>query len=246
MAQDICSVVENDQRCSTVVYAREMCERHYARWRRHGDPLLGSRKPSTRTCSVVERQTRCHAPHYARGMCEKHYKRWKTAGDPLIVKCPKGVPVADRFWAKVDKDGPVPVHRPDLGPCWVWTAGRFDSGYGAFGIGGGKLLRAHRYAYEQVVGPIPAGLVLDHLCRNHPCVNPAHLEPVTDQENLLRGTGAPARNARKTHCKHGHEFTPENTHLDKDGYRACRACWAIRAVAKRERAVRPPDLPQLS
>jgi hypothetical protein len=79
---------------------------------------------------------------------------------------------------------------------------------------------AHRVAYELVIGQIPAGLELDHLCRNVVCVNPAHLEPVTRAENMRR------RSAAQTHCKHGHEFTPENTYYYWHGgrHRACRAC----------------------
>lgn len=129
----------------------------------------------------------------------------------------------DQFWSTVDKDGPVPDYRPELGPCWVWTATRLSSGYGSFRFDG-RSLRAHRVAYELAVGPIPAGLYLDHLCRNRPCVNTAHLEPVTNQENTLRGYGAPAVNARKTHCQHGHEFTPANTYTFPNGRRECRTC----------------------
>lgn len=88
--------------------------------------------------------------------------------------------------------------------------------------------KAHRYAYEQMVGPIPNGLVLDHLCRNRWCCNPAHVEPVTQAENVLRGEGWAPRFKAQTHCHRGHEFTPENTHHGKRG-RSCRACGAIRA-----------------
>jgi hypothetical protein len=92
----------------------------------------------------------------------------------------------------VDKDGPVPEHAPELGPCWVWTASRNRNGYGNFkwpgtGTGlGGKYASAHVYAYTTLVGSIPDGLTLDHLCRNRPCVNPAHLEPCTQEENFER------------------------------------------------------------
>lgn len=86
--------------------------------------------------------------------------------------------------------------------------------------------QAHRVAYELLIGPIAAGLELDHLCRTHACVNPAHLEPVTGQVNLLRGVGFPATNAAKTHCPQGHEYTAENTYWSKKGQRGCRACTA--------------------
>ncbi|HEV2928117.1 MAG TPA: HNH endonuclease signature motif containing protein, partial [Propionibacteriaceae bacterium] len=113
------------------------------------------------------------------------------------------VEVAARFWAKVDRSG-----GPDA--CWPWTANRMDSGYGRYSIDGRSKL-AHRISYELSVGSIPDGLQIDHLCRNKPCVNPTHLEAVTQRENLLRGDTVPARNAARTHCANGHEFTPENT-----------------------------------
>jgi hypothetical protein len=110
--------------------------------------------------------------------------------------------------------------------CWFWVAGRFDSGYGAFWLGG-RTRRAHRVAYEYFVGPIPEGLRLDHLCRNRGCVNPYHLEPVTDAVNHQRGdTGMNAFNKAKTHCVHGHRLSGENllTYPLKRGRRECRAC----------------------
>ncbi|MGE3448999.1 MAG: HNH endonuclease signature motif containing protein [Microbacteriaceae bacterium] len=93
------------------------------------------------------------------------------------------------------------------GPCWIWQ-GKSKLGYG-FVKRGGKEYRAHRWLWEQVVGPIPDGLVIDHLCRNTLCVNPDHLEPVTNRENVVRGI-RPAqlavRFADRTHCKRGHEW----------------------------------------
>lgn len=110
--------------------------------------------------------------------------------------------------------------------CWEWTAAIFKQGYG-YGLFtvAGKSRGAHRVSYELHVGPIPDGLVIDHLCRNPRCVNPAHLEAVTQAVNVHRGNGLCAQNARKTHCKRGHEFTPENTLAPrgKQG-RECRAC----------------------
>lgn len=92
-----------------------------------------------------------------------------------------------RFWAKVDKNGPFPTEAPGLsGACWQWTASIIHTtGYGAFGVEGRKR-GAHRVSYELVIGPIPDGLTIDHLCNNRRCVNPSHLEPVTQGENVRR------------------------------------------------------------
>lgn len=132
------------------------------------------------------------------------------------------------FWEKVDKNGPVPADRPELGPCWVWTAFRNPSGYGMVGVSGHRTALAHRIAYELVVGAVPEGLTLDHLCRNRACVNPSHLEPVTNRENWRRGEAPSVQNATKTHCVNDHEFTPDNTYfqIEKDGSnrRRCKTC----------------------
>ncbi len=117
-----------------------------------------------------------------------------------------------RFWSKVDKSG----------DCWLWIACRNKNGYGKF-YDGSRLVPAHRFSYELNSGPIPEGLVLDHLCRQPPCVRAGHLEAVTERENILRGTGMSARWAPRTHCEHGHPFDLENTLFSKNG-RVCRTC----------------------
>lgn len=106
--------------------------------------------------------------------------------------------------------------------CWLWQ-GTAAGGYGLFGPNREDKGYAHRYAWELVHGPIPDGLTLDHLCRTPICVNPWHLEPVTMRENLLRGDGPPARNARMTHCKNGHPFDEANTYVWRNT-RRCRTC----------------------
>lgn len=92
---------------------------------------------------------------------------------------------------------------------------------------------AHKWAYESIVGPVPEGMELDHLCRNRACVNPAHLEAVSRRVNQLRGLSISAKNARKTHCVHGHPLTGENVY-EWRGSRYCRAC---RAAARELRRV---------
>jgi hypothetical protein len=109
--------------------------------------------------------------------------------------------------------------------CWLWL-GTSSRGYGKLSLRG-RNVWAHRFAYEAYVGPIPAGLELDHLCRQHCCVNPEHLEAVTHRENILRGEWFVAAHARKTHCVHGHEFNDANTYIrtEKNGLsRVCRTC----------------------
>lgn len=152
---------------------------------------------------------------------------------------PKGVyprqPAHVRFWAKVNKDGPVPPMRPDLGPCWLWTACISGNGYGHF-----NRNSAHRWSYIEANGPIPKGLEPDHLCRNRRCVRPTHLEAVTHRENVLRGQSLSAENAAKTNCPQGHAYSGSNLKMDEArGIRLCRICcnrrtrnWKIRTRYK--------------
>ncbi len=179
---------------------------------------------SGRLCSMDG----CGRPHLARGYCTKHYRRWRRHGDPVATDRVLGDDSA-RFWSKVDKAGPIPTWAPFLGPCWLWLPPDDGNGYGQFHRKG-SVIRAHRFAYEDMVGPIPDGLELDHLCRVRRCVNPSHLEPVTTEENLLRGMGPAAINARKTHCPQGHPYDEANTYRYKNK-RGCRACVRERRTA---------------
>lgn len=140
------------------------------------------------------------------------------------------VTLPQRFWVKVEKTD----------TCWLWTAAT-TGGYGVFHVGGrtGRMHRAHRLAYESLVGPIPEGLQLDHLCRVRNCVNPAHLEAVLREVNILRGESDPANRARQTHCVAGHPFDRENTaYIQQAGrlFRRCRICNRDRVRRYRQQA----------
>lgn len=164
-----------------------------------------------------------------RGWCRKHYTRWKRHGDPNYTV--NAMSLEERLRRNVEKDGP--------NGCWLWRGAKNNHGYGQT-IRDGVRIYAHRASYEFHIGSIPEGLTLDHLCRTPACVNPAHLEPVSQEENIRRGSSPPAENARRDRCSAGHEFTPENTHMwgPDRRWRACRACARRR---KREGYHRNPN-----
>ena len=136
------------------------------------------------TCSIPS----CDNLHYARGWCDPHYRRWRKSGDvapdePLWTPY---APAAERFRKRV-VEGPVPEVDPSLGPCLLWTGARKGAGgYGRICVER-RIIGAHRFAWELVHGPIPDGLVLDHLCCVPACVRVSHLEAVTLSENSRRG-----------------------------------------------------------
>lgn len=129
-------------------------------------------------------------------------------------------------------------------PCWIWQLAIHDNGYGAANVpahmrepGQYQQTTAHRLAYIEANGPIPADLVVDHLCRQRDCVNPDHLEVVTQQVNTRRGIGPSAVNAVKTHCKYGHPFDAENTYVCPSGRRRCRTCRREERLRREGKAV---------
>lgn len=139
-------------------------------------------------------------------------------------------PIEDRFWERVDRRGDD--------ECWPWR-GATPHGYGTIWVDTKVGIPAHRFAYELLVGPIPGGMTVDHLCHgaddscaggdscpHRRCCNPAHLEPVTRAENVLRGRSPVALLARATHCVHGHPFDAANTYYrrDRNGRRECITC----------------------
>ncbi len=197
---------------------RRWCSKHYNRWLRYGSVDLPEKPP----CLVEG----CAGRGYKRGWCSKHYQRWSKYGSPTAIEG-RDVTPEQRFWSRVDKTE----------TCWLWTGARAE-GYAVMRLNG-KQIKAHRFAYMLLVGPIPDGMVLDHVvargCRWRHCVNPAHLEPVTERVNILRGSSPPARAYQTGKCMRGHEFTPDNTYLDARGSRVCRRCGRERRQAASSR-----------
>jgi hypothetical protein len=220
MTDRTCSV----EGCDGPHAAKGKCAKHYYRGYK-----------SKKKCSIDG----CSEPLVGRGWCGKHYQRWTKWGDPLHVEQIMGDDEA-RFWSKVDINGPVPSHRPDLGPCWAWTGPTSHNGYGRFTIGTVEV-RAARWIYGLKVEPIPDGSEPDHLCLNPGCVNYLyHLEAVTQRENILRSRNPMAINAAKTHCDSGHELSRANIYTPPGTTkRKCRECAraAHRRYKERRRAM---------
>lgn len=217
MAKRICSI----DGCDRPRLARGWCSLHWQRWQKHGTPHYEpKRQPATCTIEGCGR-----GGVISRGWCRMHYKRWMRHGDPLHPT-PMEASIQN-LWSKVD------VRSED--ECWEWSGYRQKYGYGRTSLHGKRVL-AHRAVYEMLRGPIPDALPLDHLCRNPPCCNPNHLEPVTHRVNILRGEAFSATNARKTHCMRGHPLWGENLYvIPSTGGRVCRTCRRTSQRAYKER-----------
>lgn len=214
-----CSIAE----CPRPAKSRGLCNTHYERWRLHGSTDQPTRKRPPRPCSYPG----CSEPHFGQGYCVAHYSRWRRSGSPE----PRATDQVTLFWQKVTKTD----------SCWAWTGAMLSNGYGSAWFDKRTQL-AHRIAYSLCVAPIAPGAQIDHLCRNRACVNPAHLEPVTQRENIRRGEASSAHALRTDCCIRGHEFTPENTYRSKGG-RHCRTC---RQMASRRYKARRASTSRLS
>lgn len=150
-----------------------------------------------------------------------------------MAKGPKPRTAAERFWPK--------VQGASAEECWLWLGAKTPDGYGRFYISPGRYQAAHRFAYEQLVAEIPAGLELDHLCRQPSCVNPWHVDPVTTAVNSER---RPHGQSQKTHCPAGHPYSPENTHVRAKGRgRRCRTCHNSNSTSPGSAPAKPATAP---
>lgn len=156
-------------------------------------------------------------------------------------------PLIDLLTSHVNKDGDIPTGRPDLGPCWIWTLRTDRNGYGYYSHRHGGTRFVHRIMYEHVEGPIPEGLVLDHLCQVRICCNPAHLEAVTQAENVRRGRAHEVSRrlaSVRTHCSNGHPYEGDNFRINtrgpKKGRRRCLVC--ARALNRKYRSAQRDEV----
>ena len=143
----------------------------------------------------------------------------------------------ERIASKI-AEGPAPDSAPHLGPCWLWMASDDGYGYGACWFEK-RMTKAHIVTYRLLVGEVPSGLQLDHLCRVRRCVRPSHLEPVTSRENTLRGDAGLHKKV-VTHCTQGHEYALHAYEIpSRPGIRYCQACNIERSRCRRARKKEP-------
>lgn len=195
--------------CGDPVHGHGYCVRHWGKWKRYGNPLAvcTTRLPQVGPCSEVG----CDRPSFSRGLCKYHYhrtyiapkQRAKAAAERSLLPprqldtrgWRRRIPASledriEQALTKIDRNGPFPVWRSDLDRCHVWTASTTTGGHVQLVVGGTKepkRYQLHRLMWEREVGPIPEGLVVDHLCRIGRCQNVTHFELVTPHENNRRG-----------------------------------------------------------
>lgn len=167
----------------------------------------------------------CGRPAVKRGMCNAHYLKWIRSTPPAERPPVTRRTNEERFFAFVNKMGPIAHNRPDLGRCWLWKGGKDPSGYGIFWADGTSH-RAHVWIYKQMVPePIPDGLELDHFaCDREDCVCCWHVQPATHWVNTLRSGNPAALNALKEKCPEGHDYDEANTRINAQGARECKKC----------------------
>jgi hypothetical protein len=220
--------------CSEPVRCRGMCNSHHRKSLKYGDPLAAPGRPSKASRALCKR-THCEEAVHADNLCFPHFenlRKFRAHCDEIakreIPQVIESDDFKDRFWAQVEKTD----------SCWLWTGSLNRAGYGQMYLPNGYYRTAHRLSWVMSGHSLVARLVLDHAChtrdRSCPagrcehrrCVNPDHLEQVTQRINILRGRGSSASNDKKDRCKRGHEFDLLNTHWGADGSRHCRACAA--------------------
>ena len=233
--------MSNCLHCDSSAYCRDLCIRHYERFRIYGNPLEPSHKRAIKKC------TECARDAVARELCRSHYdklRRTGVRGGPLPRR---DMSRLDLYLDKVDRRGDD--------ECWPWTGARSEKNYGSFANPPErKNMAAHRYGFGALVRSLEPGEVVDHTCHNdddscpggntcehRACQNPAHWEAVDNETNGARGKSFSAKNSRLTHCPAQHEYTPDNIYWvgkNKD-HRQCKICTKAKARARsRETAVK--------
>ena len=174
----------------------------------------------------------CRNPQSSRSLCPKHYTQWQRGKLlPIEVRSAHDKTPEQRFWVKVNKNGPLWNNTP----CWLWLASCGTHGYGQFKTKDRQSMHAaHRWAYQNIIGPIPLGTELDHLCQNRPCVNPLHLEPVSHAENTRRA------HRQRTTCQRGHPLDGfRSAGKNRAGSRYCKTCNAEQQRRRRVLRIEP-------
>ena len=200
--------------CERPMRYRPWCEPHHKRWLTAGDvdadrPVKNRGGPmGTVPCSVEG----CRNPSRTRGWCHGHYRRWRKTGSAMesVELQPAGLPPEDRFWPKIDKNGPVPAIQRRLGRCHLWTGPVNSTGYGVINVDG-TYLGAHHAGWLFSGGaPFLPGFVLDHLCGVRRCVRKSHLEPIPQSVNMQRAAEAARAAVGRSalECIKGHAKTP--------------------------------------